>query len=64
MNQHKDLQTEKNVKDHSVPVTVADNQSIGGEDQPEFGWKEHHRPGWALTSPIQDVFCRYGGYYS
>ena len=51
-------------KDSSVPVTVADNQSIGGEDQPKFGWKEHRRPEWALHSPIQDVFCRYGGYYS
>ena len=64
MNTHKDHQIEKHPKDHSVPVTVADNQSVGGEDQPEFGWKEHRRPKWALNSLIQDVFYRYGGYYS
>lgn len=64
MNRHKDQQTKKHTEDHSVPVTVADNQAVGGEDQPEFGWKEHRRPEWSRHSPIQDVFYRYGGYYS
>jgi len=64
MNQRKGQQTAKHVEDHSVLVTVADNQAFGGEDQPEFGWKEHRRPPWALHSPIEDVFYRYGGYYS
>ncbi|MDH3257179.1 MAG: hypothetical protein OEM27_06145 [Nitrospinota bacterium] len=64
VHQRKDSQTGKRAEDLSVPATVADNQAVGGENQPEFGWKEHHRPKWALHSPIQDVFCRYGGYYS
>ena len=54
----------KKEKASSIPVTVADNTTVGNGDPPEFGWKEHHRPEWALSSPIQDVFCRYGGYYS
>lgn len=64
MNQRIGQQTAKHVEDHSVPATVADNQAFGGEDQPEFGWKEHRRPPGALHSPIEDVFYRYGGYYS